>query len=776
MTRFLKGVGRFLVGLVTGGLLMVGALTLALYLNRDKLRRWLSHQLSQTFSARIEVRTFRIGHLQDLPWLSFRMSGFMLKSFTGDTLFFAREITLYMNLWEALVEKNYQIEKISLEGAHLGLFYDKRGHSPWQAVFREDSGASSPWRIEVLYIQDGRLDYRDAQADFGLTLEIASLKATLAYETNKLTIEGSAQGQLQRMGTLRQTWLEKSPFRLEGQLEKDDPWLLSRGLWLSVAGLQARVEGGLRTTPAPPELSLRLEALGVETALLQRFWAEAPHVLRKLQASLQGRGQIRGPVGRGHLPTVEVSATLEVQKPFFWKAYPVHSMQARGNLLWEPGPSPRGKVQIDTLFLVGGTGDTLSGGLSYDWYRKRGTATLTGQIELYALTQAGLLTADTIQGTLRSELQAHQKEGRWLLSGEGEIHNLTWKELKVERGAFRLTPATLQLSELVVRHPQARFRVPRLQVSSYTRLWDSTAAPLSIQGALQASYLAYQPADTGGGLPWPLRLDLEARIDTLAWQRHIVGPIRTHLVWQGDSFLLDPFRLERVAGGAVEGRLHGLPSFYTLEGVFSRLDLETLHAEWPELDTLFPLLPHLKGTLSGRMQGRFPWRKDRLSWTEAQAELTLRLENFVVVESPYTYELFSLVPLTDFKRIQVGSVQTHLTLQEGVLRLDTTTLQANRWRMRLAGSHTLRGELAYDLEVEVPRLLLDKSSQRIEEWVEEVEGERLRLQIQVRGTAEKPLFRWKPASRPAALPERRSSSPKKRSPPRPTPELPVDQN
>ncbi len=776
MTRFLRGLGRFLAGLVVGGLLALVAIAGALYLNRDKLLTWLSSQLSQTFSARMEVQAVQVGHLGDLPWLSFRLKGFLMKSFSGETLFTAREATLYLNLWETLVEKNYRVEKITLEGPYLRLAYDKEGGSPWQAVFRGDSGADSPWRIEALRIQEGRFEYRDAQADFWLTLEVASLQATLAYQASQLTVEGSVEGQLQRMGTLKQAWLERYPFRIEGQLEKDDPWLLSRGLRLSVTGLQARVQGGIRLAASPPELSLRLEEIGAETALLQRFWAEAPDVLRHLQGSLQGKGHIRGPIGQGHLPSVEISAFLHVRKPFSWKAYPVRSLQAQGSLFWDPGRRPRGKIEIDSFSLAGGAADTLSGRLSYDWYRKRGRATLAGQVDLQALTQAGFLTTDTLQGLLRSTLQAHHQEGRWLLSGEGEVSNLTWRELAVERTLFHLAPTNLELAQLVLRHPRVRCTAPRLQVSSYARLWDSTAAPLSIRGSLQASYLAYQPADTGGGLPWPLHLDLEARIETLAWQGHLVGPIHTHLVWQGDSFLLDPLRVGAVAGGSIEGNLQGLPFRWSVEGAFSRLNLEALHAEWPELDTLFPLLPHLKGTLSGRMQGRFPLRKGRLSWAEAQAELTLRLENFVVVESPYTYELFSLIPLTDFKRIQVGSVQAHLTLQEGVLRLDTTTLQANRWRMRIAGSHTLRGELAYDLEVEVPRLLLDKSSQRIEEWVEEVEGERLRLHIQVRGTTEKPVFRWKPASRPAAWPERRSTTPKKRSPTRPTPELPVDQN
>ncbi|RMF47354.1 MAG: hypothetical protein D6750_09185, partial [Bacteroidetes bacterium] len=350
--------GRFLVGLGLGGLLALGALAGALYLNRDKLLLWLSHQLSQTFSARIEVQAVQVGHFADLPWLSFRLSCLLMKSFSGETLFTAREITLYLNLWEALVEKNYRVEKISLEGPRLYLAYDRQGRSPWQAVFRDDTGAGSPWRIEALRLQEGHFAYKDAQADFELSLEVATLEAALAYEGGKLTIEGSVQGQLKHIGTLKHAWVQGLPFQLEGQLEQDKPWLLSRGLRLTVTGLQARVEGGIRFQTGVPELSLRLQEVGVEVAFLRRFWPQAPQALPVFQGSLQGQGHIRGPVGRGHLPSVEVSATLDVREPFLWKAYRVQEARAQGSLRWEPGRRPRGKLQIDSLFVVGGEGDT----------------------------------------------------------------------------------------------------------------------------------------------------------------------------------------------------------------------------------------------------------------------------------------------------------------------------------------------------------------------------------------------------------------------------------
>jgi hypothetical protein len=159
------------------------------------------------------------------------------------------------------------------------------------------------------------------------------------------------------------------------------------------------------------------------------------------------------------------------------------------------------------------------------------------------------------------------------------------------------------------------------------------------------------------------------------------------------------------------------------------------------------------------------------------ADATLRLRDFSVEESPYTYKLFSLIPLTDFRRIQVGEVQTHLRLQDGVIRLDTTLLSANEWRLWISGSHTLRGELRYHLLVEVPRNLFIKRGSRVPDVVEEAEGERLELAIQVGGTAENPHFQWaphfgrKPRTRSMFLPSSPAISPiTPRDQPYPSPE------
>ncbi len=99
---------------------------------------------------------------------------------------------------------------------------------------------------------------------------------------------------------------------------------------------------------------------------------------------------------------------------------------------------------------------------------------------------------------------------------------------------------------------------------------------------------------------------------------------------------------------------------------------------------------------------RFPYSANGSSGPKPPAKPTSTLQHFVVAESPYTYKLFAIIPLTDFKRIQVGEVRTRLTLRDGVIQIDTTLLQANEWRLHVSGSHTLKNDLSYHLTCGAP--------------------------------------------------------------------------
>lgn len=741
---------RFLIGLIGGLIAALGVLLLLIYLSREKLIAWVITEIGNAFAAKVQIQRVEVGSLRALPNLGIRLQGFLLRSKQGDTLFSASAIDLHLNLWEALVKENYRIHRLELEAPRFWLLYDKKGHTPWEGVFQTSSSTPekpSPWALEKVRVRSGRFIYADRQADFWLLLEVSNLHASIEGLGDRLQIIGTGNGALEKLYHRRKTWLAGQPFALQGMIQYEADWLLASPLRIQLLGLFADLQGGIRLSGIRPDVSLRIADLDLDLSKIRTWWQEAPPVVAQLGGALRGEGDILGPVGRGKLPRIRLRAALDVREPLTVEGYVCQALHAQGQLRWYPDLPAKSVLEIDTLFFSGGESDTLHLRGSYSLQSERLFAAFYIHTDLAHLHKWRIPYTGELSGRLHARGQLSYTGKRWMVSGEGTLSQVTFPDAMVDTVAFRVSPERLEVTNLRGRYGELRAFIPTLSVGSYARLWDTTAAPLHLQGKVRLPAFSYAPVDTGRGsaLPWTGELDIQ--IDTFYRAKARYGPVRARIRKAGDTLHIREAEIHGIGGGYLVCTGLYSPTLIEGEGTFQRIDLARLHEQTPELDTLFPLLKHMRGQTGGRLTVYLPLRQGSPAWAGARGELTLILQNILILESPYTYELFSLIPLTDFKRIEVGQVQTRLTLSEGVLRTDTTWLRANRWNMRIAGAHTLQGELSYDLLVEVPRVLLDKSIGRVENLVQETEGERLRLSITVTGTTDRPRFAWKPAGR-----------------------------
>lgn len=744
MKRFL----RFVAGLIGGIGIAFAGLLLIIYFSKERLLTWLIQELGRSFSAKIYISRTQVGTLQALPSLGITLQNFILTNPRNDTLFTAQAVELHLNLWEALVKKNYRIQAILLESPKFWLIYDRKGHSAWADVFHGSSSSSeapSPWALEKVRVKEGQFIYQDQQAGFLLMLDITDLHARIeGLGEERLHITGESKGLIAHLTHKQKTWLQAHPFSLQGTLTYEGDWLLVSPLRVQVLGLLARIEGGIKLIQPRPEVSLRIKDLDLDLQKVRRWWEDAPPVLDEISGALRGEGEILGPVGKGKLPRLRLQATLRTHRSFQMQGYPCHALYAHGRLRWEPDLPHKSALEIDSLFFAGGERDTLYARGSYGIHTARLSAAFRIRLSLDHLRVWRIPHTDSLSGYLEARGTLSQSGKKWALTGEGTLREAIFPTGAITYVAFRLAPDEIIIEDLAGRYKDFRLRIPSLKVRSYARLWDSTAAPLHLSGQMRLASFAYVPEPSGSETLPPWEGDLDIQVDSFFWGKVLYGPIRARLLKIADTFRFAPVEIAGIGGGRCIFSGVYAPTLMAGEGSFHRIDLVRLHTQMPELDTLFPLLRHMRGEATGHLRAFLPLRRGQIAWAQATGELSLSLQNLLIVESPYTYELFSLIPLTDFKRIEVGQIETRLSLSEGVLRTDTTWIRANRWTMRVAGAHTLHGELSYELLVEVPRLLLDRSFKRVEGIVEETEGERLRLLIAVTGTTAKPRFSWKP--------------------------------
>ncbi|MDW8133787.1 MAG: AsmA-like C-terminal region-containing protein [Bacteroidia bacterium] len=755
---------RFLAGISLGVLLTIGLLGVGIYASKDAILEWFKGLLSHTFSANLSWRKIGIGSIWELPQFSIQVEEFLIRGRRGDTLFRAHKAWVYLNLWAVVFRKSYVVNKVRLEEPTLLIKYDKRGRSSWVEILPGgDSTKSSPWAVEKLIVKGGQFLYEDHVARFSLCLGIEQLRASIYHGVQAWEIESSTIGEVKYLSSQDKFWLKDHKYSLKSLIIYDQNWLIAKSLHLGINGLMLKLEGGVRLKQNPPAVSLRLKQIALDMETMRRLWTGAPKELEHIPVSLTGKGEIIGDIGKGHLPRVHLWVSLKTKEPFQIRGYKLQKAFAKGELYWDPTKGRQSFLHLDTLLWRGAENDSLLGSVMYRWHTGKGKGHLRGTLSLRTLSDLGWVSADSLEGMLIVDHLAIDFSNKWEFSGEGELRDLHIEDGKIEKAYFRISPSTLFLKGVSLWYQQHWVYASDLIIENYARLWDTTTiSPLRVRGrvnlpVLRLERIKAKQADKGSKIDLThVELQVYAKIDTLYWLYRCYGPALIDFSGYGDSSYIKIHKIQGVGGGWGSMEIcHGRSDsrvFWGVKGHFQNILLPKLYQEWPELDTLFPLMRHLEGSVSGEFQAMLPFKQGRIVWPELQGSLSLMLQDFVVVESPYTYKLLELVPLTDFRRIEVGRIKANISISEGVVRLDTTWLRANRWRMRVGGIHTLRGEIGYDLLIEVPRLLLDKSAERIQEWVEESEGERVRLSIRVEGTTQSPTFRWKVAKREKAQP------------------------
>ncbi|MCS7163164.1 MAG: hypothetical protein NZ958_07580 [Bacteroidia bacterium] len=773
--KFLQILSGLALGILGGIAILVGFI----YFNRARLLEWAKAELRRQFSAELTFQEIRLSGLRTLPYLALEVIDLSLCTARGESLFVAARAFLYLNFWEALIEEKYRIWALRLEAPTLWIRYDRYGRTPWSRLFNSTKdSAETSWVLERLEVRGGRLIYEDKALRVQAQLRVKAMEAHWAYRAGQWEVIGQVVGEVQSFSYRGTLWLTQKPFTLRGPLVYEGGWLLTQRLEGRVGGLKADLEGGIQIEADPPRVSLRLREVALDWDEMRTWWPQQPPELQDMPLKLTVAGEIVGLAGRGRLPRLKLKGNALLTKSFSTRGYNIEQLYVSGGIKWDFDYPAFSRLEIDSLWLIGGIGDTLRAQGVYTFAKTQGQATLQGSVRLEALRVWSVPYADSIAGRLQATLHCTYTEGRWQVQGQGILTDAYLPRLYVAKGYFSLSPECLFVREATIRYADLTLNVAHLSLCPYLAFQDSTyRGPVEVEGRIHCPFLPLEaflaPAPTSESpapLP-PLQGRLHLTVDTLRWRQNFYGP--AEIVAEKDSlgWRFPRFSLQGLGRGSLQGRGAYHPESWEIAGLFQGLQLEALHAELPELDTLFPLLPHLQGRVSGELEAFIPLHRGAPRWSSARAQLALRLENFVVVESPYTYELFALVPLTDFRRIVVGDVTARLSLAEGVVRLDTTWLQANRWRMRIAGAHTLRGEIAYDLLVEVPRVLLDKSMARVKDLVEETEGDRLRLAIYVGGTTQQPRFRGRLASR-ATPPSPSPATPTRRKAAR---ELPVQE-
>jgi hypothetical protein len=295
---------------------------------------------------------------------------------------------------------------------------------------------------------------------------------------------------------------------------------------------------------------------------------------------------------------------------------------------------------------------------------------------------------------------------------------------------------------------QARLRLPMLDVDQLLALQPKGASP----SAAQVVTTGTTPALSLEALP-AMRWLLTLQVDQLRMGSFSASALRAQVKLEPPVLKLTDLHLE-ACDGQLDGELTLVKQHVETALQLKHVDMGAFFAAFPQLATYTVIGPYLKGRLSTQVTARADLDA-RLSPTPASLVVAgqVQVQQGALLDFPLVEEMSGFLKVKRFRNIHFQDMQTRFGIRDQRFWLDTTTLFANDLHMRVHGSHSLEGQLAYYVAVQTKAVLSvqkkqNKPNEKNPEWAEWVAeapnapaaAARSHIYLLVKGTTENPQF------------------------------------
>lgn len=240
----LKGFKKFIIIIITIWLVIV---TIGLLVSRSmqgKIINILSEQAGRHLTTEIHVRKsdihFSIFKKFPLASLELRNVSFMIPKtvelknsilLRGDTLLYAKNLYLQMNL-RSLIQKRYELEKISINKGYLQIINDSKGNSSLNILRKQEKGPDKDFSASINEFSSRNLTlyYTDKTKNTITTTQIKDGKASGEFSKEDFLVKLKARGKLTAINANNQVLKPDQPFKVDTDIEfKKNRYTINRG-------------------------------------------------------------------------------------------------------------------------------------------------------------------------------------------------------------------------------------------------------------------------------------------------------------------------------------------------------------------------------------------------------------------------------------------------------------------------------------------------------------------------------------------------------------------
>lgn len=762
--------------------LFATGVSLFIWKYEEEIKQMVIQSVNQNLKTEIAVKKIDLTFWNTFPRVSVNFHEALIKAVNAknDTLLSAKQLSAQFNAID-LYRGKYRLSSLKVEEAFCQLQVDHSGYANY-LFWESDSTSESDFQLDLesVSFSNTTFNYLDYQKDLELRfyIESAKLKGAFSALNYQLSLDAKMPKALIRNGPVvfvdNRTMLLKGNANINGEEKKIDFQEVS----LALDGIDFFTKGSVSYQN---ELLLKL-ALKCPKAELKNAVALLPESIRKqlaeydLSGEVKLEGSINGPLSAIDQPSYQASFKVN-EASFKHKAsgFIFNNTAVEGTI--DNGAA--NTLESSKLVLSKLSTETKEGQIA-------------GKLSLSNFTSPLLVFDGSLQLSLLNLQAFIDEKDLQLLGGKvkanfswkaklNKVHEFTlndWKRSSLE-GEADLTAVAFKLPRFKneVRQLNGKLNLNKNNISTERLSFDFGAQ--SITGALNVNnlfayltekeqeliidaklnantiqaedFIPQLSEETGSNsAKGPIRLYLDAEIDTLNYQQHSIEQFSGIATYKTGRFDLRGANFNYLEGKLtgdffIRKATDGTYKTYA-QAVVDRADLKSLFTQFKNFDQTTLRAENLSGRVSTNLSYSANYtEKWELIKSSLKVDAEVLVEKGELLDFKPLENLSSYIELEELKQVKFKNLQNQISIQNETIFIPKFEIESTALNLKLEGQHHFDQNIDYRFELLLNEVLgkkVKKPENNEFGYIEDDGLGRTKVFMRMRGTVDQPTFSY----------------------------------
>lgn len=773
MKSFLKYLLYFFILLISLVTVLIGYI----FYNKEEIKQQALSQINTILQTKIEAERIGLNLFKNFPQIGLGLEDVWVQDAfkNNEPLLQAQKVFIGFNVWD-MINKNYKIHTLRLEGGQINLLIDKKGRGNYQIFSDHDTSASEPvlLNLQKVILKDMNIhfEHKVLKQKYHATMKQANWKVDIDKSSwlfdmrNELFVELI---QFEKQKIINQKKVNAS-LLLQYDL-KQDKWTFNQTQF-SVNTFKFNADGYYQIGKKYDDIAVKVKTNQLQiTELLSVLPLKSEWTKEwESEGDVIFSGKIEGKIGGGKTPDIDIQFGIKNgELHHLNQGTKIQSIQSNGTIK-SAGKTynlivPEVSLQLNESAFKG---EFRLNNLANPQLIAHADCMVNAADLLDLLTDK---KSEGAQGNIKATLDIkgklddlfHQETIRnMVISGKAELNIQDFDIIEMNKHINQLSgnivlKQDLQIQDVKLETNEGNMFINGVIENASALLFASgkghanvqiNADKIKVSDWLIAPENKNKSASEQTSILSGLSMHVQLKANELEWEKVIARELKMEISYTPKLIEVHNFDAQLFGGqvklnAKMSGDLTGAKTLQTIVHCTS-VDIQKLFGQLDNFGQKEITDKQLSGKYSGKIEMNAAWNERN----ELMKEMLTTIADVHITEGAIAnYEpmqkLSKFANIEDLKNIRFADLKNTILIHKGNITIPEMELQNNALNLTLSGTQSFEGVLDYKVKLRLSELLKNKRKPSENEFGEEDEtGKGMYLFISIKGTTDQPKFSY----------------------------------